>query len=336
MERFSALKPGLFVILAITACSFGLAQIGIVQHYGLGPLTLAILFGALLGNARPTLGSASLRPGLQFVQRHGLRAGVALYGFNLSAQQIVEVGARGVLIDLLVVISTLALGWFVGRHLLGMDRETVVLASAGSAICGAAAVLATTPMLNQEEDRVAAKSAVAVATVVLFGTLAMFLYPVIYAWIGSRYFDFGIYIGSTVHEVAQVVAISGTLGENIEHTAVIAKMIRVLLLVPALLTLGWLLTDKQDENRRQMPPIPWFAIAFIVLAGVNSLHIVPEALVVQLRLICTLLLTAAMAALGIDTTFLRMRQAGLRPIILGSTLFLHLIFVGGLFNWLLA
>ena len=113
-------------------------------------------------------------------------------------------------------------------------------------------------------------------------------------------------------------------------------MIRVLLLVPALLTLGWLLTDKQDENRRQMPPIPWFAIAFIVLAGVNSLHIVPEALVVQLRLICTLLLTAAMAALGIDTTFLRMRQAGLRPIILGSTLFLHLIFVGGLFNWLLA
>ena len=93
---------------------------------------------------------------------------------------------------------------------------------------------------------------------------------------------------------------------------------------------------QQDENRRQMPPIPWFAIAFIVLTGVNSLHIVPEALVVQLRLICTLLLTAAMAALGIDTTFLRMRQAGLRPIILGGTLFLHLIFVGGLFNWLLA
>ena len=336
MSAFASYRPGLTLILAVSALAFGLAQVGVVQHYGLGPLTLAILFGALLGNARPALGMDRFRPGLHFVQRRCLRAGVALYGFNLSVQQIIEVGTTGVLIDLLVVVSTLGLGWFVGRRLLGMDRTTVLLTSAGSAICGAAAVLATVPMVREEEHSVAAKSAVAVATVVLFGTLAMFLYPVIYAWIGPQHFDFGIYVGSTVHEVAQVVAIGGTLGESVQHSAVIAKMIRVLLLVPVLLTLGWLLTGKGSAGRKQTPPIPWFAIAFIVLAGVNSLHILPDALVTQLRLVGILLLTAAMAALGIDTTFARMRQAGLRPLLLGGILFLHLIFIGGLFNWLLA
>lgn len=336
MERIAEHFPGLSLILLLSAAAFGLAQVGLVQHYGLGPLTLAILFGTLLGNARPALGEARFRPGLHLAQRHCLRAGVALYGFNLSVQQIVQVGTTGILIDLMVVVSTLALGYFVGRRLLGMDRATVLLASAGSAICGAAAVLATVPMLREEEHSVAAKSAVAVATVVLFGTLAMFLYPAIYAWIGPQHFDFGIYVGSTVHEVAQVVAIGGTLGESVQQSAVIAKMIRVLLLVPVLLTLGWLLAGKAGDGRQQTPPIPWFALAFIALAGINSLHLLPEPLVEQLRLLGILLLTAAMAALGIDTTFSRMRQAGLRPLLLGGLLFLHLIFIGGLFNWLLA
>ena len=336
MPAFAANVPGLGLILILSAAAFGLAQVGVVQHYGLGPLTLAILFGTLLGNARPALGEARFRPGLQFVQRRCLRAGVALYGFNLSVQQIIEVGTTGIVIDLLVVLSTLALGWFIGRRLLGMDRETVLLASAGSAICGAAAVLATVPMLREEEHSVAAKSAVAVATVVIFGTLAMFLYPVIYAWIGPNLFDFGIYVGSTVHEVAQVVAIGGTLGESVQHSAVIAKMIRVLLLVPVLLVLGLLLTGRTASGARQPLPIPWFALAFVALAGINSLHLIPEPVVAQLRLLGILLLTAAMAALGIDTTFARMRQAGLRPMLLGGLLFLHLILIGGLFNWLLA
>ena len=92
MPALSALGPGLALILALSSAAFALAQVGLVQHYGLGPLTLAILFGTLLGNARPAFGEARFRPGLQFVQRRCLRAGVALYGFNLSVQQIVEVG----------------------------------------------------------------------------------------------------------------------------------------------------------------------------------------------------------------------------------------------------
>ena len=336
MARNSEVLPGMALVAALAASAWGLAQWDVLRQYGASPLTLAILFGAVLGNTFPGLGRDRFRPGLAFAQRRLLRAGVALYGFNLSVQQIVQVGSTGILVDLAMVVSTLLVGAFIGRRLLGMDRETVLLASAGSAICGAAAVVATVPMLRSEQGAVAEKSAVAVATVVLFGTLAMLLYPVIHAWLGDGVFDFGIYVGSTVHEVAQVVAIGTSLGGDVADSAVIVKMIRVLLLVPFLLSVGWFLGDRGAAGERRSMPVPWFAVLFVALAGVNSLHVLPAGAVDALRLTGVLLLTAAMASLGIDTNLARMRQAGVRPLLLGAGLFAHLVLVGGVINWLAA
>lgn len=339
MARDERVFLGLALVITIAAAAWGAVQWDALRQYGASPLTLAIVFGAILGNAFPLLGRERFRTGLVFAQRRFLRAGVALYGFNLSVQQIVQVGSTGILVDLVMVVSTLLVGGFVGRRLLGMDRETVLLASAGSAICGAAAVVATVPMLRSEHGTVAEKSAVAVGTVVLFGTLAMLLYPAIYAWLGDGVFDFGIYVGSTVHEVAQVVAIGSSLGGDVAGSAVIVKMIRVMLLVPFLLSVGWFLRDRTAAGGSGGPrslPIPWFALLFVALAGVNSLHILPAGLVDALRLAGVLLLTAAMASLGIDTNLARMRQAGVRPLLLGAALFAHLVCIGGLVNWLAA
>ncbi len=327
---------GILLVSAIAAVAFGLAQWPALSRYGVSSLTLAILIGVVLGNVSPNLGRGRRRPGMLFVQRRFLRTGVALYGFNLSVQQILQVGSKGVLIDIVMVVSTVLVGLFLGRRLLGMDRETTLLASAGSAICGAAAVVATVPMLHMDQESVAEKSAVAVATVVLFGTLAMLLYPMIYAVIGGGLFDFGIYVGSTVHEVAQVVAIGSSLGKDVAGSAVIVKMIRVMLLVPFLLAVGLMLGDRDESGKRRKLPIPWFAVCFVALAGVNSLNILPPPLVEALRLIGVLLLTAAMASLGVDTNLARMGQAGIKPLLLGAGLFVHLIFVGGLVNWLFA
>jgi uncharacterized integral membrane protein (TIGR00698 family) len=200
-----------------------------------------------------------------------------------------------------------------------------------------------------DEDQVAEKTAVAVATVVLFGTLAMFLYPLLYAWIGPGRLDFGIYVGSTVHEVAQVMAIGNALGDEVAHAAVIVKMIRVMLLVPFLLLLGGMVAgrgaagagegvgkDPEKASGLRAPiTVPWFAVMFVCLAGVNSLQLLPEPMVAALRLLGTLLLTTAMAALGLETTLARMGRAGLRPLLLGAGLFAHLVLVGGLINWCL-
>lgn len=230
--------PGLALAAAISVLALGLAQGAGLVRYGASSLTLAILIGAVLGNGWPALAQGARRAGLGLAQRNLLRAGVALYGFNLSWQQIVVVGSAGLLADVLLVASTLALGCFIGIRLLGLDRETALLTAAGSAICGAAAVVATVPVLRLDEARTAEKTAVAVGTVVLFGTLAMGLYPLLYAWIGPQHLDFGRYVGSTVHEVAQVVAIGDALGPEVARGAVVVKMIRVLLLVPFLLLLG--------------------------------------------------------------------------------------------------
>jgi len=228
----------------------------------------------------------------------------------------------------------------VGRHLLGLDRNAALLIAAGSAICGAAAVVATVPVLRMPEEEGTNKTAAAVASVVLFGSLAMILYPFLYAWLGSTHSFFGIYVGSTVHEVAQVVAVGHIIGHDVAGNAIIVKMIRVMLLVPFLLIVSGLIprtADKTDGNAGIWGRIsvPWFAIAFILCAAFNSLPFMPQGVATWLRLIATLLLSAAMAALGIDTTLRRLRQTGPRALLLGGILFLHLVVVGGLISsWL--
>ncbi|WP_153109786.1 YeiH family protein [Propionivibrio limicola] len=333
MANEDRLSPGILLVVVMAAAGFALARWEVVRHYGSSSLTLALVCGAALGNLVPRFGHGAFRPGLQFAQRRLLRAGVALYGFNLSFQQIVEVGSTGIVVDVVMVTSTLAVGWLIGRRWLGMDRETVLLTAAGSAICGAAAVVATVPMLRCSNDESAAeKSTVAVASVVLFGSLAMLVYPLLFRWFGGL-FDFGVYVGSTVHEVAQVVAIGSAIGDGVARSAVIVKMIRVMLLVPFLLLVAQ--SSGRGEGGAKLQ-VPWFAVMFVVLAIVNSLRLLPPELVDMLRLMGILLLTAAMAALGVDTNLSRVRKAGIRPLMLGGGLFVHLLVTGGVVNWLAA
>lgn len=336
MTQHLRLLPGLILVACISGMAYGLNHFETVRKYGMGSLTLAIVLGACCGNLSPRLGQGGFRIGMDFCQRRLLRVGVALYGFNLSAQQIMQVGKTGILVDVLMVSSTLLAGWFIGTRLLKMERDTVILTAAGSAICGAAAVVATLPMLGGEEKERAEKGTVAVATVVLFGTLSMLIYPLLYRWLGDGYLDFGIYIGSTVHEVAQVVAIGNILGSDVAGNAVIVKMIRVMLLMPFLLVLGFIFSGGKKGASRSRSTIPWFAIVFVAFAGVNSLHVVPETVVHWLQVIGIVCLTAAMAALGLGTNLHHVGKAGGRPLVLGGLLFVHLVFSGALFNFILS
>ena len=144
-------------------------------------LTIAILVGAVLGNTgHRALASPATEPGLQFAQKTLLRVGVALYGLNLSLQQILHVGPAAIVADLFIVSSTILVGWWVGFRWLRMDRDTVLLASAGSGICGAAAVVATESVLGAAPH----KTSAAVGQVVLFGSLAMLVYPILFGVLG--------------------------------------------------------------------------------------------------------------------------------------------------------
>lgn len=294
---------------------------------GLSALTLAIALGMLIGNAAGTLTAGRAAQGIDFARGTLLRAGVVLYGFRISFQDIGAVGWPGLFISVAVVAMVFGAAVLIGTRWLGLDRETAALIGAGSAICGAAAVMATQPVVRGAEHKVS----IAVATVVVFGTLAMVVYPLAYPYLGLSAHAFGLYAGSTVHEVAQVVAVGEAVGGDAAKAAVVEKMLRVMLLAPFLLLLSARLASAHGTagapGWRQVK-VPWFAVAFIGVSGIHSLRLVPAGLVAALVQFDTLLLGTAMAAMGLRTSLRSLRQAGLQPLKLAGLLF-ALLTVGG-------
>lgn len=338
----SRLLPGLVLTGAITALAVWLSDFPSLNHLGLSALTLAIVIGMVVGNTVYPAAKPWCDEGVTLAKQRLLRLGIILYGLRLTFAQIADVGATGILIDATMLCSTFALACWLGQRVFKLDRDTSMLIGAGSSICGAAAVMATEPVLNAKAEKVT----VAVATVVIFGTAAIFLYPWLwqlnahYHWLNFTASQFGIYTGSTVHEVAQVVAAGQGVSPEAENAAVIAKMIRVMMLAPFLLLLsGWIARrkgvqeDGQASGMRNIT-IPWFALLFILVAAFNSLDILPHSWIPALITLDTVLLAMAMAALGLTTHISALRQAGLKPMLLAAILFVWLIAGGAGINQL--
>ena len=211
-----------------------------------------------------------------------------------------------------------------------MDRGITLLTSVGSAICGAAAVLGAESAIRTKPY----KTAVAVSTVVIFGTLSMFLYPILYrngVFVLSPA-AMGVFAGSTIHEVAHVVGAGNAMGEEVSSIAIIVKMIRVMMLVPVLLVITWVVARaaaaQGGVGEKGKINIPWFAILFLVVIAFNSFDWLPAALVDFINTFDTFLLTMAMTALGAETSIEKFKKAGAKPFVLALILQLWLIFGG--------
>ena len=359
MSRVRSLVPGVLLAALVALLSIGLAQVGWLQANGISALTLAIVLGIAAGNSVYPRIAAGSTQGVNFSKQTLLRLGVVLYGIRLTFQDIQHVGFAGVIIDTVVVCSTFALAWLLGTRLFGLDRRTAMLIGAGSSICGAAAVMAAEPVVRGRSDQVT----VAVSTVVVFGTLAIFLYPALYHLNSSYHLlgsdspsAYGLFAGSTIHEVAQVVAAGRAIGEQAAATAVITKMVRVMLLAPFLLALSVYLSREKQPDQAPSPAsvpardqahnsahnptrdasrakprisIPWFALGFIAVTGLNSLVALPAQLTAITIQFDTFVLAMAMAALGLTTHVSAIRSAGVRPLALAAVLFTWLV-AGGI------
>jgi len=320
--------PGLLLTLLLAGVSTWLGSFAIMSHAGLSALPLAIIGGMVIGNTIYPRYESSCASGVGFSKQQLLRLGIVLYGLRLTFQDIAAVGLPGIMSDLLVLCSTFGLAYWLGTRRFGLDAKSAILIGAGSSICGAAAVLATEPVVKGGPEKVA----VAVATVVVFGSVSMFLYPLIFRWIPSLPQHFGIYIGSTVHEVAQVVVAARSSSPQAEDAAVITKMIRVMMLAPFLVGLSaWRGTTATDGAKRQIT-IPWFALGFIAVAGLHSYIRLPQAAASFMLTLDNLLLAMAMGALGLCTHIRSVRQAGLKPLALAGLLYAYLIVGGALIN----
>lgn len=329
-ERRASKLHGILLITLFSFAAFYIADFEFVKRLSLSPLIVGIVLGILYANSLRNHLPQTWVPGITFCTKFVLRAGIILYGFRLTYQQVMQIGLPAIVIDTIIVLFTIIIGVIFGR-LLKMDRDISLLTSTGSAICGAAAVLGAEPIVRSEPH----KTAVAVSTVVIFGTLSMFLYPVLYR---SGVFDLtpeqmGLYTGATLHEVAHVAGAGNAMGEAISDPAVIVKMIRVLLLAPALLVMSIVLaripakSAGPTECRRRVT-IPWFAVGFVIVIAFNSLNLLPRETVDAINTFDTFLLTMAMTALGAETSIDKFKKAGSRPFVLALILYAWLV-IGG-------
>ena len=316
--------PGLILAAAIGLAALVLARLPALQSMGMSALPLAIILGIVLGNTLFPRVSARAGAGVDYARTMLLRAGIVLFGFRLTFQDIMDVGVAGMLIACIIVASVFVLALWFGK-LLRMDGETAMLIGAGASICGAAAVMAAEPVVKAQAHKVS----VAVATVVVFGTIGMFLYPFLKTPFGLDAHAYGVYAGSTIHEVAQVVVAGRAVSEEAANVAVIEKMIRVILLAPFLLLLSaWMRGRTGDGGQKAKIIIPWFAVLFLAVGAFNSFHLLPQPTVEVILLVDTFLLATAMAALGLRTHAGAIKQAGAKPILLAALVFAYLIFGG--------
>jgi uncharacterized integral membrane protein (TIGR00698 family) len=337
-KRKGTMSGILFVAIFSAAATF-IATLAPVKALGLSPLVIGIVLGIFYANTLHNQLPSEWETGITFSAKKILRFAIVFYGFRITFQQIAEVGMDGFLVSLIMLSTTFILGSWLGHKIFGMDKDTSMLTASGAAVCGAAAVLATEPVLKAEEY----KTAIAVSMVVLFGTISMFLYPVLYTTIfenatGFLHMtarEFGIYVGGTIHEVAQVVAVPFSVPgapEEMANSAVIVKMTRVIMIAPMLIILGIYLSYSAKKEGGPAGNvklvIPWFAVYFIGVAGFNSLHLVPENIVNIINEIDTFLLTMAMTALGMGTRFSKFKGLGLAPVYTATAMFAWLV-VGG-------
>ncbi|MDG1493750.1 MAG: putative sulfate exporter family transporter [Luminiphilus sp.] len=313
--------PGVAVATAVAlAASF------IAQRYG----APAMLMGLLLGMAFHFLNETPrVGPGLELVAVKALRLGVALLGLRLTVADVASLGWTPVLLVVCAVLATLLFGVVLGR-LLGCERQLGVLTGGSVAICGASAAMAISSVLPKGPDT-QRQTLFTIIGVTSLSTIAMVLYPIIGDVLQFNDQEMGIFIGATIHDVAQVVGAGYSVSPTTGDLGTFIKLLRVAMLVPVVLVIGIIFRNKVSAaaDREKAPAFPLFLIGFIVLFTINSTGLIPGDVIQPVANLAPALLLVAIAALGIRTSMQEVMTIGLKPVLLivGETLFIAAIIV---------
>nr|WP_245295359.1 YeiH family protein [Pseudaminobacter manganicus] len=317
LRRHAGIWPGI-VLAAIIAA----AAISIRELPGLGifsPMILAVIVGIVFSNSVGT--PANTAAGIAFCQRSLLRFAIILLGFQLTAAQLVSIGPAGIGIAVASLVATFCFTLGLGR-LLGVDRKLTELIAAGTSICGASAIVATNTVTQGRDEDVA----YAVACITAFGTVAMLGYPLVAPLFGLDQHHYGLWAGTSIHEVAQVIGAAFQGGPQAGEIGTVAKLARVAMLAPMVIGLGLLARRGSAGAGGARPPMPWFVVAFVAVVAFNSVVEVPAEVESSIALVATALLTMGLAAMGLQTDIRNIRLRGLRPLLLALSAF---VFIAG-------
>ncbi len=297
----------------ITCVTIAMASTFISDHHG-GPV---MLFALLFGSAFHFLNdNDKCKQGIDFCAKTLLRLGVALLGFRITFGEISALGVEPLLIVFVSVALTIVLGILVAKFL-KLSYFLGVLASCSVAICGASAALAVASILPFYKDK-ERDTIFVVVVVTALSTVAMIFYPIFVQIIGFDVMQMGAFLGGTIHDVAQVVGAGYTISDDVGDTATVIKLFRVALLVPVVVLVSCLMRkhNETSSSKSVFQIVPWFLIAFVAIVIVNSVGVIPEMMTNVLSETSRWLLVAAIAALGVKTSFQALGSVGLKPIML--------------------
>ncbi|GGD61709.1 YeiH family protein [Paenibacillus nasutitermitis] len=314
----------LTVILAVLA-----GQIAELPGFSImGIMILSILAGVLWKSCMDVPHGATA--GITFSSKFLLRIGIILMGLRLNLQQIAEAGFPVLAIDVIVIAFTLTIMIYLGGKL-KVNKHLAILIAVGTAVCGAAAIVAVAPLIGAKKET----TALSVACIAILGTIGSVAYIFLFPYMGMDSYLYGVFAGSTLHELAHVIAAAVPAGDTGGEAAIIVKLGRVALLIPAALILGYLYRDKdvqrnQEKNRLRSLPIPWFIFGFLAMSVVRTIHILPDSVVNAFIAVSIFLLSAAMAGLGLSIKWNDFKQIGNKAIMVAVIGFVALSALGQL------
>lgn len=324
----------IFAAILLLLMALGYAAILLAGLPGLkiaGPMIIGIFIGLILAVAvRP---KADWGPGLDFSAKYYLRAGIVLMGFRLNIMDILRGGAGILLADAVMIAFTICVMFFLSRKL-GVDEETGFLVTVGTAVCGAAAIMAAASVNKADK----AKQGVSVSIVAILGTVFatgyIFLSPLLLHVMNMNQLS-GL-MGVSLEEIAHVVAAGSVLPAFYADHALITKLGRVILLVPVILVLDLILNaeERRKTGRRAKVRFPLFVLGFLGVSVLNTFGIVPEGVVAVLLYFSQWLLAASMVAIGLNLKVADFRREGFRPILLGVVGFACILLLTPLFLFL--
>lgn len=322
LNQYRSSGRGLLVCITIA-----LATTFIADHYGGPTLLYALLFGMSLHFLSE---EDSCRKGIEFAARTVLRLGVALLGARMTLGQVGELGLWPVLMVIGAVGLVILFGAVLARAL-GLDRDLGLLTGGAVAICGASAALALSAVMPRHEtsERNTILTVVAVTTL---STMAMVAYPLIAGVLKLADAQTGIFLGGTIHDVAQVVGAGYMISEETGDVSTLVKLVRVAMLVPVVMVFVWVFRKSREDAGAvtRVPMLPGFLVGFVLLVLINSAGFIPEMVNEGMSTLSRWCLVTAIAALGIKTSFQKLAVVGWRPVILmvSETLFLLAIVLG--------
>lgn len=295
----------------------------------IGGIIFSIILGIIISNAIKL--PDQYQPGIKFASKKILQYAIIVMGFTLNLRVVVAMGLSSLPITLTTITAALLTSLWLGKVMkIGENIRTLI--GVGTAICGGSAIAAASPIVDAKEDEVA----FSLSTIFLFNIIAVFIFPVIGHTIGLSDIGFGHFAGTAINDTSSVVAAGYAYSETAGDTATIVKLVRALMIIPVCLLLVMVQLKKSEKKAFSIKKVfPWFILYFFLASVVTSIINLPEAIISYIKMLSTFMISIAMAGIGLSVSIKQFRTIGIKPVLLGASVWFVVAGISLIMQWLL-